>query len=429
MLNRRKKTPQTKFFEVLESRQLLSGTPQINFPNFSSTTGLVTNGYGGGATTVSNDLQLTDGQLGEARSAIDSTLVPINTFTAHFTFQITAGTVAGSDGTSEADGVAFVIDNGTTADLGSDGVDLGYSNGTFGANSVAIEFNTYNLGSFGSTVGFAQGGTPPSSTAAAGSVDFHSGDVINATVTYDGTTLTVALADATAGTSYTTSEAINLTTVLNGQTAFVGFSGATGGDESIQTINEFDYTGSGGAPTVTSVAASSPVIVTGTKAHLSVSATSNSGGTLSYNWTLLHKPSGAATPTFTANNSGTANDTIAHFFKAGTYIFRSTITDSNGGVAVSDVAVVVKQTATQIKMTPHKAQIVEDTTKQFTASMFDQFGHVFYVQPSFTFAIVTGNGSIGASSGLYSAGSTAAHLLVSATADSLTGESGETVIA
>ena len=426
MRKRRHSRPMGRFVEVLESRQLLSGA-QIDYTNFSSTAGLVTNGFGSAPTTTNNTLELTDGGPDEARSALYGTKVPIDTFTAHFSFQVGVGQ-PGVDGTSEADGFTFVIDNGTTSDVGASGFDLAYSSGTFGSQSVALEFNTYNLGAFGSTFAFTSGGVGPSSTNDVSPLDYHSGDTIAATVTYDGTNLAISLVDTTASTSYATSEAINLASVLGGHTAFVGFTGATGSDDSVQEINNFDFTGTGVAPTITTAAAVSPVVVTGTKAHLSVAAVSNTGGTLSYNWTLLHKPSGAAVPTLKPNDSGSANDTIAHFFKAGTYIFRVTVTDSNGGTAVSDVAVFVEQTPTQIKMQPHKAQIVKGTTEQYSAAMYDQFGHALEVQPAFTFAIVTGAGSIDASTGLFSASGSIGHLLVSASADDLTGEAGATVI-
>jgi len=365
---------------------------------------------------------LTDGNPSEARSVFYGTKVPIDTFTSHFTFTIGAG---GQD----ADGFTFVIDNGTTSDVGAPGFDLAYAAGTFGAHSVALEFNSYNLGAFGSTFGFASGGNGPASTQDLSPIDLHSGDTVNATVTYDGTNLAIALVDTANSLTFNTSEPINLATTLGGHSAYVGFTGATGNDDSTQVINSFDFAGTSIGPTINAPAASTPATATGTKTHLSVTATSNTGGTLTYNWSLLHVPSGAASPTFTANGTSGSNDTIAHYYKAGTYIFRVTITDSNGGLSVSDVAVVVQQTATQIKMTPHKAQITQGKTKQFAAKVYDQFGHLFSAQPGITYAISSGSGSIGASSGLYDASGAVGHLVVEAEADGISGVAGATVIA
>jgi hypothetical protein len=425
---RRNQKSRVKLLECLESRQLLSAA-QINFANFASTTGFDFNGYSAAATTTNNTLQLTDGLLGEARSAIYGTKVPIATFTSHFSFKVAQGIQAGQDGTAEADGIAFVIDNGSTTDLGQGGSNLGYGSGTFGAQSAAIGFNLYNNGGFGSTVGFASNGNNTANPQVPGSVDFHSGDTINATATYNGTTLALTLVDATTQQTFSTSETINLPQVLGAQTAYVGFTAGTGSDDSIQTISEFDFTGSGAAPTITTVAASSPVTVPGTTSHLTVAASSNSGGTLSYAWSILHSPPGAATPTFTPNGTGSANATTATYHKAGTYIFRVTVTDSNGGSTVSDVLVVVQQTATAIKIEPHKVSIVKGSTRRYTGTVEDQFGRPLVTQPTITYAISTGGGTINATSGLYTATGLPGHLVVSAEGDNLTGVAGAVVIA
>jgi hypothetical protein len=269
----------------------------------------------------------------------------------------------------------------------------------------------------------------PSSPQNTTPVDFHIGDQISATVTYDGTHLSVNLIDNVSHVTFSDSEAINLSSVLGGNAAYVGFTGATGNDDSVQKIDNWDFTGTGVAPTITVAAASSPVPVTGTKAHLTVTAESNSAGTLSYAWSILHQPPGAAVPTFKPNSSTSSAASSVHFFKAGTYVFRVTVTDSNGGSSVSDVLVVVQQTPTQIKVTPHKAQIVEGTTQQFNGAVFDQFGHTFQTQPAITYGVSgAGGGTIIATSGLYTAGDTIGHLVITATADELTGVAGATVI-
>jgi hypothetical protein len=414
-------------FETLESRKLLS-TTQIDFSNFASTTGLVTNGYGSAATTTSNTLQLTDGAGDEARSALYGTKVPVTNFTSHFTYQVAQGQ-PGVDGEAEADGIAFVIDGGSTSDLGGNGSQLGYEGGTFGTSSVAIEFNLYNGGAFGSSLGFAQGGTATGNPQNTSPLDFHSGDVIDAAVTYNGTTLSVSLTDATTSQTFNASEAINLPQVVGGQTAYVGFTGGTGNDDSVQTINSFDFSGTGAAPTITSAASASPSPVTGTKTNLSITAVSNSGGTLSYAWSTLHVPPGAAAPTFKPNSSSSANAPVMHFFKAGTYVVRCTVTDSNGGSSVSDLSIVVKQTATQIKITPHKRTIAQKHTQQYGALVEDQFAHPLETQPTFTFAITKGSGVIDSETGLYTATGAVGHLVISAEADGLTGIAGATVIA
>jgi hypothetical protein len=407
--------------ENLESRRLLSAA-QIDYSNFASLTGLVSNGYGTSAKTSDDKLLLTNNVGSEARSVLYDAKVPVDVFTSNFSFTIGAG---GSD----ADGFTFVIDNGSSTDLGHGGVDLAYTGGTFGAKSVALEFNTFNFGSFGTTFAFASGGMLPAERMDASPIDLHSGDTFDVTVTYNGTDLAIAVKDKTTKQTYDASEAIDLATVLGGETAYVGFTAGTGTDHSTQEINSWEFTGTPIAPTITAAAASSPVSPTGTKSHLSVNAESNDGGTLTYKWTEIHKPSGAPVPTFSPNGTSAASTVVAHYFKAGTYIFRCTVTDSQGGTATSDVEVIVKQTATTIRIEPHKAEFVAGSAaKQFTAAVLDQFNNPMSTQPSFTYAIVTGGGSIDPSTGLYTPGDAAGHLEISASGDDLTGIVGALVV-
>jgi hypothetical protein len=439
MLVRHKAKSHARVLERLESRQLL--TAQLNYPNFSSTTGLVFNGFSAATTAAglnnssSTALEVTDGSLHNAHSVLSSTQVPIDTFTAHFTYTMGVG----DQGTSnETDGIAFVIDNGTTADLGADGDNFGYSSGTFGSQSVAVVLDLDQGGGppfTGSGITFESGGIQPGDPingADATPINFHSGDTIDATVSYDGTNLTISLVDASnTSQTFSTSEPINLAQVLGGHVANVGFTGGTGNSDAVQQVGEFDFTGALASastpPTINTPVASSPTSPTSTKAHLSVSATSNSGGTLSYSWSFLHLPPGAATPTFEVNNSTTANTTTAHFFKDGTYKVRVTVTDSNGGVQVSDEDIVVQQTATQIKITPHAAQIATGATEQYTATVDDQFGHAMRDNPTIAYAVETGSGTID-DTGLFTAGEDIGHLLISATGDDFTGVAGGTVI-
>jgi hypothetical protein len=410
---------QGRFVEQLELRQFLSAT-QLDFSNFASTNGLVTNGYGSSATTSNNALLLTDGIGYESRSALTSNRVAIDTFTAHFTFQLNASPSSG-------DGFSFVIDNGSNTDQGGNGEDLGYAGGSFGANSVALGFNIYNQNSFGTTFGFSSAGSTPNNPVNASPVDFHTSDTFNATVTYDGTNLSVTVVDANTQATFTDSEAINLVQALGSHTAYIGFTGATGLAPSTQQIDEFDFASTDYPPTITVPAAASGPI-TGKTASLSVSAASNSTGTLSYLWSVLHKPSGAKGPTFSDNNSTSANGPTAKFSKAGTYILRAAVTDSNGGTSVSDVELIVQQTATELKLTPHKALIGAGKKKDYRATIMDQFAHPMRSQPAITYIVATGGGSIAPTTGVYTAGSEAGHLLIDASGDGFSGTSGATIV-
>src|SRR5262249_24082259 len=77
------------------------------------------------------------------------------------------------------------------------------------------------------------------------------------------------------------------------------------------------------APTVAAPASASPSPVSGTTTTLSVRGADDSGeASLTYTWSVLSKPSGAANPTFSVNGSNAAKNTVATFSQAGSYTFR-----------------------------------------------------------------------------------------------------------
>jgi hypothetical protein len=135
-------------FAAISSSQLLA---QINFNDFSNTTGLQFNGVAAQATNGSNQkvLRLTpDGTQSAAGSTWFTTRQPVAAgFTSTFTFQVTSANGA-------ADGFAFVIQNTPSSPLGAIGAGaggLGYGQGGNPGgiagngiqNSLAIEFDTF----------------------------------------------------------------------------------------------------------------------------------------------------------------------------------------------------------------------------------------------------------------------------------------------
>jgi hypothetical protein len=406
--------------ECLEQRRLL--TAQISYANFSSTTGLVANGYGSADKTTGTALALTDGNDYEARGVFFGTRVPIDTFTTHFSFQSNADS-------NSADGFAFVIDNGTTADLGTDGGDLGYSDGTIGAKSAALGFNLYNFHSFGSTLALAEGGQITNNLTNASPDDFHSGDTFDATVTYDGTTLSATVTDANDPSDVAMfSQAVDLPTLLRGHSAYVGFTGATGSLASSQQINSWDYTGTSTFPTITVDASANPTPVTGKTSVLSVGADDNGNGANTYDWTVLASPSGAKTPLFSVNDSTSADSTTVTLRKDGTYRFRVTVTNGAGNSVFSNVSVVAIQTITELKLAPHAIQIHVGQQEQFTEITYDQFEHPMRTQPTPDWSVATNNGTVVASTGLFTAGTTPSHLIMDCSASGLFAILGGTVI-
>lgn len=156
------------------------------------------------------------------------------------------------------------------------------------------------------------------------------------------------------------------------------------------------------APTVATPASASPAVVTGKTTTLSVLGADDGGeASLRYSWAMLSKPAGAADPIFSINGTNGAKNTIVTFSKAGTYTFQVTITDAAGLSVTSTVSVTVNQTLTTITVTPNTATVKVNSTLQFAASAFDQFGDVLSTQPTFTWTF-NGRGSL-SSKGLYSA--------------------------
>jgi hypothetical protein len=161
--------------------------------------------------------------------------------------------------------------------------------------------------------------------------------------------------------------------------------------------------GSNQAPTVATSASASASPVTGTSVGLSVLGNDDGGpANLTYTWTVTALPSGAATPTFSANGSNAAQNTTATFFQAGNYTFKVTITDQGGLSATSNVSVTVNQTFTSVAVTPGTASLADGSSLQLTASALDQFGKALATQPAWSWSVVSGLGSVNGS-GMYTA--------------------------
>ena len=215
-----------------------ASTTVINYSSGFTATGLQLNG----STTLNGTrLRLTDGGASEASSVFYTTPVNIQSFTTNFSFQMTS---------AKADGMTFVIQNGAATALGGVGGLLGY--GGMG-NSVAVKFDIYNNAGEGtdSTGMYTNGANPtlPTVDMTSSGVILLSGDVMNAQLSYNGTTLTLTITDASTLKSFTTSWTVNIPTTVGGNTALVGFSGGTGGLTAIQDVLSWTYsTGSNTNP-------------------------------------------------------------------------------------------------------------------------------------------------------------------------------------
>ncbi|MEI8196257.1 MAG: hypothetical protein WCI73_10140, partial [Phycisphaerae bacterium] len=173
------------------------------------------------------------------------------------------------------------------------------------------------------------------------------------------------------------------------------------------------------APAVATPAAASLPTVTGTTTNLSVVGTdpvAGLEGNLTYTWATTGTPPAAVT--FSANGTNAAKNCTATFTKAGNYSLRVTITATNGLATTSTVNVTVNQTLTSVAVTPGSPTVISGQTQQLTATGKDQFGTAMAAQPSFTWSLVSGVGSVNAS-GLYTASYAAGSASVLAATGSL----------
>ena len=206
-----------------------------DFPDFGSTTNLTLNGDASG---FSNQLQLTPATNNQSGSAFFNNALPINAYTSfqtQFSFRISGG-----QGSSGADGLAFVIQNdnrGPTA-LGDAGGNLGYSQIN---NSLAIEFDTWkNSGDLNDNhVSVLLNGnvTNPVKTKSS-NVDFNSGSVIHVWVDYNGLRdeLAIYLSNNNSKPASVHIVAnVNLLGVV-GDSGYLGFTAGTGGATNTHSV-------------------------------------------------------------------------------------------------------------------------------------------------------------------------------------------------
>ena len=209
-----------------------NGGTSINFGSgFSSIVGLTLNG----SAKATNDtrLQLTDGGLNEAGSVFWSAPINIQAFTTNFEFQLS---------NAQGNGFTFTIQNVAATALGGNSAGLGYQDIQ---KSVAVKFNFYNFNNEGSdSTGVYTNGQPPvlpTVDISSSGIQLGSGDSIQASITYDGATLTLNLLDLVTNDKFTLSQAINIPQVVGGNTAYVGFTGGTGGLSSSQKLLTWTY--------------------------------------------------------------------------------------------------------------------------------------------------------------------------------------------
>ena len=206
----------------------------VNFPDFSSTTGLTLNGN---AAVVTNGidpnlvLRLVPATTGQSGSMFSSTTINSADFSTNFQFRITnPGGVTDLSGEKGADGFVFVIQPVSSSHGGSGG-GLGYAGIT---PSIGVEFDTFQNGFDPDTnhIGIDTNGNVD--TNSQGSFifipqRFDSGDLYNAWIDYDGTTLKVFFSQTSIKpVTPALTKVINIPAIIGTINAFVGFTAGTG---------------------------------------------------------------------------------------------------------------------------------------------------------------------------------------------------------
>jgi hypothetical protein len=204
----------------------------------------------------------------------------------------------------------------------------------------------------------------------------------------------------------------------SGNAMVIATSGSLSGSASITVTNA--------PPTVATAASATPNPLTGASTALNVLGADDGGeANLTYSWSALSKPAGAAAPSFSLNGSNAAQNTVATFSKAGNYVLEATITDAGGLSTTSSVSVTVQQTFTSIAVSPANTSLGAGRTQQFSAVALDQFGQNMAPQPSFTW---TSSSGVVTSAGLFTAPPTAGGVTVHATSGSVSGSASVTVV-
>ncbi len=266
----------------------------------------------------------------QTSSVFSNSPVSVSGFSTHFNFQE-------SSGTATADGFTFTIQSGSPTAIGVTGEGLGYQGIN---NSIGVKFDLYNNAGEGtdSTGLYLNGALPttPSVDMTSSGVNLHSGDLMQAVLAYDGTTLSETVTDLATNSVFSTQYAVNIPS-YTGALAYVGFTGATGGEFSTQRILNWTFT-----PNATKAPA----------APSALGVTVASATSINLNWTandtdqtgyLLDRATDSG---FTQNlvtqslpaTPAAFTDTYVGLASGGTYFYRIRAVNALGSSANSNVA-------------------------------------------------------------------------------------------
>jgi hypothetical protein len=169
--------------------------------------------------------------------------------------------------------------------------------------------------------------------------------------------------------------------------------------------------------------------VTGVRTSLAALATIDGLETgLTYTWSVTHSPGGTP-PIFSANGTTAAMHVTVQFHKAGTYRLTCTIRDRSGDAITSTVSVVVTQTPTSLHFREEPSSAQTESSIQYRADVYDQFGRGLRTQPPIHYSIRAGEGTISVRTGNFYASIDSGDVEIQARAGKLCDTASLTVLA
>ncbi len=400
-----------------------AGVPIINSPIVltsnatwlvDDTSGLQTNGVisdGGGAFGIDKEGNGALGLAGTGETYTGTTIVgggvlidtaplasPINATSGNtFYGNTSVNSLVGTSGTIEPANFDANTDTSTPATLTvSHGINFDSPSDTTLAFDIDGPTNSSNFNVTGGTIAL---NSAPLSTTIVDGYTPAPGDVITLIHNNTGQPITGTFLNLPQGA----------TTTIGGTTYTISYTGGSDG-------RDVTLTAPGTAANPHIVSNTGSTSTHGRTVALScVGADSTKGGAagLTYTWTLVHRPSGAKVPTYSANGTNAASNVTVRLFKNGTYIFQCTVKDESGNTATADTTVVVGQKATALSLAPSKAKIAPKHHEQYTATVLDQFGHTDSAAQAIAYSVPSGGATIN-SAGLLTAGKKAAKITIEA---------------
>ena len=214
---------------VLVAVAALSFGAAVSSASATTTVDFTTLQLNGSARAAANDLNLVDGNGGEASTAFITTPIDSrSSFTSSFNF-----TLVGNGFNPQADGVAFLIqaDPAGAIALGTGGGGIG---ATGIANAVGIGFQSWDNNHATIFTNDVYGGTQPTGNFNLGDQD----DNVSVSLQYVGHVLSYTATNASTGATVGDSLAIDLTTL--GPKVYLGFAGGSGLSYSFEDVHDWN---------------------------------------------------------------------------------------------------------------------------------------------------------------------------------------------